>query len=540
MVLVDDDDGSRVAMATGLRRVGYEVVEYDAGEGALAALEGGDAADVLITDVRMPGIDGYELVRRLRARRPEIAVLMVTAFGDVDGAVQALQGGADDYLTKPVNLLELRKRVELQLERTNLSRDKRELQERMEKLVGFENIIGRSPAMQQVFERVRVVAPAPSTVLIVGESGSGKELIANAIHEHSPRAAGRFVALNCGAIPGEILEAELFGHERGAFTGAHQRRIGKLEAASGGTLFLDEISELSTDLQVKLLRVLEERTITRVGGNDEVPVDFRLVAATNRDLESEVARGRFRQDLYYRLKVVTIALPPLRQRTEDIPLLVAHFVERFNTDLGRHVTRVTPPLLDVAAGAPVAGQRARAPQRRREHGAVLPLRRTGRRRPAGGVPGGRAAGAPRRLPTASGRPGRWPRSSGRRSSGRSSSPTGTARRPPSSWTSGCAPCSASSRSTARWRPGTRSRSSRNREAEGANMELPSKVLVYSQILGLSGTDGNAGRYPRRGVLRAPSHEPGQAARSCCCRSPRRASSSPRPSPRWPRWTSIER
>ena len=355
VVLVDDDDGSRVAMATGLRRVGYEVVEFDAGEGALAALEGGDAADVLITDVRMPGIDGYELVRRLRARRPEVAVLMVTAFGDVDGAVQALQGGADDYLTKPVNLLELRKRVELQLERTNLSRDKRELQERLEKLVGFENIIGRSPAMQQVFERVRVVAPAPSTVLIVGESGSGKELIANAIHEHSPRAAGRFVALNCGAIPGEILEAELFGHERGAFTGAHQRRIGKLEAASGGTLFLDEISELSTDLQVKLLRVLEERTITRVGGNDEVPVDFRLVAATNRDLESEVARGRFRQDLYYRLKVVTIALPPLRQRTEDIPLLVAHFVERFNTDLGRHVTRVTPPLLDALRARPWPG-----------------------------------------------------------------------------------------------------------------------------------------------------------------------------------------
>ena len=355
VLLVDDDDGSRVAMATGLRRVGYEVVEFDAGEPALTALEAGEAADVLISDVRMPGIDGYELVRRLRAIRPELPVLMVTAFGDVDGAVQALQGGADDYLTKPVNLLELRKRVELQLERTSLSRDKRELQERLEQLVGFENIIGRSAAMQRVFERVRVVAPAPSTVLIVGESGSGKELIANAIHEHSPRAAGRFVALNCGAIPGEILEAELFGHERGAFTGAHQRRIGKLEAANGGTLFLDEISELSTDLQVKLLRVLEERTITRVGGNDEVPVDFRLVAATNRDLESEVARGRFRQDLYYRLKVVTIALPPLRQRTEDIPLLVGHFVERFNADLGRHVTRVAPPLLDALRSYPWPG-----------------------------------------------------------------------------------------------------------------------------------------------------------------------------------------
>jgi DNA-binding NtrC family response regulator len=355
IVLVDDDDGSRAAMATGLRRVGYEITEFDSGEAALASFEAAEPVDVLITDVRMPGMDGYELVRRVRALRPEIAVLMVTAFGDVDGAVQALQGGADDYLTKPVNLVELRRRVELQLERTSLTRDKRELQERLEQLVGFANIIGRSPAMQRVFERVRVVAPAPSTVLIVGESGSGKELIANAIHEHSPRATGRFVALNCGAIPGEILEAELFGHERGAFTGAHQRRIGKLEAASGGTLFLDEISELSTDLQVKLLRVLEERRITRVGGNEEIPVEFRLVAATNRDLESEVASGRFRTDLYYRLKVVTVALPPLRERAEDIPLLVAHFIERFNAQLGRSVNRVAPGLLAVLRDHPWPG-----------------------------------------------------------------------------------------------------------------------------------------------------------------------------------------
>jgi transcriptional regulator with PAS, ATPase and Fis domain len=202
---------------------------------------------------------------------------------------------------------------------------------------------------------VRVVAPAPSTVLIVGESGSGKELIANAIHEHSQRSAGRFVPLNCGAIPGEILEAELFGHERGAFTGAHQRRIGKLEAAHGGTLFLDEISELSADLQVKLLRVLEERKIVRVGGNDEITVDFRLLAATNRDLDDEVERERFRKDLYYRLKVVTIALPPLRQRVEDIPLLVAHFVGRFNGELGRQVTRIAPQLLAALRSHPWPG-----------------------------------------------------------------------------------------------------------------------------------------------------------------------------------------
>ncbi|HPC82842.1 MAG TPA: sigma-54 dependent transcriptional regulator [Thermoanaerobaculaceae bacterium] len=355
VLLVDDDDGSRGAMALGLRRIGLDVVEVDCGEAALRFFEGGEDADALITDVRMPGIDGYEVARRARELRPEIAILMVTAFGDVDGAVRALQGSADDYLTKPVNLLELRRRVELLLDRRRLGRENRELLERIDKHFGFENIIGRSAAMEQVFERVRVVAPAPSTVLILGESGTGKELIANAIHQHSPRAAGHFVALNCGAIPGEILEAELFGHEKGAFTGAHQRRIGKIELASGGTLFLDEISELSADLQVKLLRVLEERKIVRVGGNDEIAVDFRLVAATNRDLEAEIAAGRFRRDLFYRLKVVTIALPPLRQRPEDIPLLVNHFIEVFNRQIGRRIKGAAPALIEALRAQPWPG-----------------------------------------------------------------------------------------------------------------------------------------------------------------------------------------
>ena len=355
VLVLDDDDGSRLAMANGLRRVGYEVTEVDNGSAALGLLEGGEGVDALITDVRMPGMDGYEVLARVRAMRPELPVLMVTAFGDVDGAVQALRAGADDYLTKPLNLLELRKRVELQLERRSLRGEKNELKQRLEGLVGFDNIIGQSPAMREVFERVRVVAPAPTTVLVVGESGTGKELIANAIHEHSPRVAGHFVALNCGAIPGEILEAELFGHEKGAFTGAHQRRIGKIELAHGGTLFLDEISELSADLQVKLLRVLEDRRITRVGGNDVIAVDFRLVAATNRDLEAAVEAGRFRQDLYYRLKVVTVALPALRQRREDIPVLVSHFIAQFNRSLGRDVRSVDPGLLATLQACPWPG-----------------------------------------------------------------------------------------------------------------------------------------------------------------------------------------
>lgn len=345
VLVVDDDDGSRGAMAAALRRMGHEVVECDGGEGAIEVLERGDEVAVVITDVRMPGMDGYELLRQVRRRQPELPVLMVTAFADVDGVRRAWQDGANDYLTKPINLQELRSRVEGQLERRSLKAQARELQERLDQVVGWRGIIGSSPAMQRVFERVRVVAPAPTTVLIVGESGSGKELIANAIHQHSPRAGRRFVALNCGAIPGEILEAELFGHERGAFTGAHQRRIGKIEAADGGTLLLDEISELSPDLQVKLLRVLEERHITRVGGNEDIPVDFRLLAATNRNLEEEVERGRFRRDLYYRLKVVTVELPPLRRRPEDIPLLVNHFIAMFNERLGRQVQRVTPAAL---------------------------------------------------------------------------------------------------------------------------------------------------------------------------------------------------
>ncbi len=355
MLLVDDDQGSREAMAAGLRKAGYEVVAFDGAAPALSYLQEGKPADVLITDVRMPGMDGYALASAARRERPELAILMVTAYGDVDGAVQALKGGADDYLTKPVNLLELRRRVEVQLERRLLARETAELRERLDRYYSFAQIIGRSPAMQRVLERVKVVAPAPSTVLILGESGTGKELIANAIHHHSPRAAKRFVALNCGAIPGDILEAELFGHEKGAFTGAHQRRIGKIELAHGGTLFLDEISELSPDLQVKLLRVLEQRVITRVGGNDEIPVDFRLVAATNRDLEKEVREGRFRQDLYFRLKVVTVELPPLRERPEDIPLLVRHFVEHFNAELGRNVKRLAPNLLDALRAYPWPG-----------------------------------------------------------------------------------------------------------------------------------------------------------------------------------------
>ncbi|MGD9252566.1 MAG: sigma-54 dependent transcriptional regulator [Holophagae bacterium] len=344
--LVDDDDGSRDAMRRTLERVGYTLKSFPSAEQALEEIRDGETVDAVVSDVRMPGMDGYELLRNVRAERPNLPFLLVTAYADVEDAVSALQEGADDYLTKPVQMQELRKRVQLQLDRRVLSDENRRLRQRLEKHFGFEGIVGHSPAMEELIDRLKVVAPTRSTVLIVGESGTGKELAANALHENSTRAAGPFVAINCGAIPGEILESELFGHEKGAFTGAHQRRIGLIERASGGTLFLDEISELSTDLQVKLLRVLEERSIVRVGDSTQIPVDFRLVAATNRNLEKWVSEGRFRQDLFYRLKVVTLTIPPLRDRREDIPLFAQHFLETFNSELDRQVRGVHPAVLN--------------------------------------------------------------------------------------------------------------------------------------------------------------------------------------------------
>ena len=343
--LVDDDDGSREAMAKTLERVGYDVRAFPDAEEALERMRSGDPVDAVVSDVRMPGMDGYEFLRQVRVQWPGLPFLLVTAFADVEDAVAALQEGADDYLTKPVKVQELRQRVQLHLERRALSTENRKLRERLDKSFGFEGIVGHSRGMEEVLDRLRVVAPTRSTVLIVGESGTGKELVANALHQRSDRQAGPFIAVNCGAIPGEILESELFGHEKGAFTGAHQRRIGLIESASAGTLFLDEISELSADLQVKLLRVIEERVVTRVGGTVQFPVDFRLVAATNRDLEKWVQAGSFRQDLYYRLKVVTLSIPPLRQRIDDIPLFVQHFLNYFNDEIGRDVEGVHPAVV---------------------------------------------------------------------------------------------------------------------------------------------------------------------------------------------------
>ncbi|MGD2115299.1 MAG: sigma-54 dependent transcriptional regulator [Acidobacteriota bacterium] len=347
VLVIDDETGSRESMAIAIEKAGLRVLTFDDAEEALSFLEENpSAARMAVCDLRMPGTDGLAFLETVREREYDLRVMLVTGYGSIESAVEAMRVGADDYLTKPVDLYELRRRVMNLIEKEQLREEVTELRTMLDKRYGFESIIGSSEPMERLFERMRLVAPTRSTVLVIGESGTGKELVANALHLASPRKSERFLAINCGAIPSDILESELFGHEKGAFTGAVSRKIGKLELAHKGTLFLDEISELYPELQVKLLRVLEERKIMRVGGSELFEVDFRLIAATNRDLEKEVAEGRFREDLYYRLKVVTLEIPPLRQRPGDIPLLAESFLARFCEDHGKEPKRFTHEALD--------------------------------------------------------------------------------------------------------------------------------------------------------------------------------------------------
>ena len=305
--------------------------------------------DVMLSDLRMPVMDGMILMQRALASSPELVCVLLTAYGSMETAVEAMRHGATDFLTKPVNLKEL----ELVLERVLRSRqaevENRQLREHLDVKFGMEHIIGQSPAMQEVFDTVRQVAGSRATVLIQGESGTGKELVAKAIHQLSSRSRAIFVPVHCAALSLTLLESELFGHEKGAFTGAVERRKGRFELADGGTLFLDEIGEIDPSVQVKILRALEERTFERVGGQESVEVDTRLVAATNRDLKQMVADGDFREDLYYRLYVVAITLPPLRERTGDIPLLLKHFLDEFNEENGREIAGFSSDALGLLA-----------------------------------------------------------------------------------------------------------------------------------------------------------------------------------------------
>ncbi len=345
IVVADDEASARSGLATLLKQEGFEVVLAEDGESAFARVQE-TAPDVLVTDLRMPGMDGIELLRRARETDPDLIVVLMTAFAEVETAVRAMQAGAEHYLTKPLQIDELVLVIRRALERRHLKHEATELRARLKDRLRFDAIIGASPAMQEIFNVIEQVAPSRASVLITGESGTGKELVAQAIHEHSPRATAPFVKLHCAALAETILESELFGHEKGSFTGAVGRREGRFKQADGGTLFLDEIGEISPSIQVKLLRFLQERAFERVGGNETLKVDVRIIAATNRDLAGEVAAGKFREDLYYRLNVVNIEVPPLRARPSDLLPLANHFLQRFARENGKRIESFADDALD--------------------------------------------------------------------------------------------------------------------------------------------------------------------------------------------------
>jgi len=328
LLIVDDEPLLRVAISDALRKEGWIVdVAEDGAKGA--ALFAKHVHDLVLTDLVMPRMDGMALLRRIKAIEKETTVVMITAHGSVERAVEAMQHGAADFIAKPFSMSQLMVRLENVCSVRALREQNVRLQEQLERRHSFAKIIGKSKSMQKVFELIKVVAPSDSSVLVHGESGTGKEMVANAIHYNSPRRAKPYIRVSCASLPETLIESELFGYEKGAFTGASQRRIGRFEAAGGGTLFLDEINDLPLAFQVKLLRVLQERQIERLGSNRPIDVDVRIVSASLRPLEEEIADGRFREDLFFRVNTVTILLPPLRERREDIPLLAQRFLQEF-------------------------------------------------------------------------------------------------------------------------------------------------------------------------------------------------------------------
>ncbi len=345
ILVAEDERNLREGIAEAFRDAGHEVIEAEDGLAACRLVED-QVFDLVITDYKMPGADGLELIRRAAMVNEATAVIMITAYGTVESAVRAMRMGAYYYIQKPFNLEELELKADRALKHRRMMSRLAEL-DRREVVYRYDDIVGESPAMKRVFEIVSKVAPSNATVLVLGETGTGKELVAQAIHRNSTRRDGPFVKVNCAALPENLLESELFGHERGAFTGADRQRVGRFELASGGTLFLDEIGTMSAGTQAKVLRVLQEREFERLGGTRTIRADVRILAATNRDLEEAVETGEFREDLYYRLNVVTIRMPPLRERKEDIVPLARHFLQRFAFDLKKNIRGLSPAAIRV-------------------------------------------------------------------------------------------------------------------------------------------------------------------------------------------------
>lgn len=353
VLIVDDEKHTREGLQQALAE-NYDVTVAASADEAFNLMQS-QPFDIIITDLRMPGKSGLKIIDQALALPTKPAVLMMTAYGTIETAVEAMKRGAVDFLTKPVNIERLEVLIQRALRTKTLEVEVKQLHERLDEKYNFQGIIGHSPKLQAVIDQVKLVAPSKATILIEGESGTGKELIAQAIHQASPRAREPFIAVHCAALSESLLESEIFGHERGAFTGAAERRIGRFESANGGTLFLDEISEISSATQVKLLRFLETKSIERVGGSKPIDLDVRLVAATNRDLEQMVRAGKFREDLFFRLNVVRLVLPPLRDRPEDIPLLLAHYIKVFSDENGVAPLTVEPGALRALQNYPWPG-----------------------------------------------------------------------------------------------------------------------------------------------------------------------------------------
>ncbi len=346
ILVADDEQSMREFLEIMLKKEGYKVSLASNGEEVVKMVDK-DIFDLVLLDIRMPKLDGISALKKIKSVNPETIVIMITAYASADSAIQAMKEGAYDYITKPFKVDEIKLIIRNALEKKQLQKENRLLKQMVKERYHFDNIIGQSPKMLDLYDLLEKVSPTKTNILITGESGTGKELVAKAIHLNSPRRDKPFVTLNCGAIPESLIESELFGHMKGAFTDAIATKKGLFEVADEGTIFLDEISELPLLMQVKLLRVLQDKEFKRVGGTEDIRVDVRIISATNKDLEEAVRERRFREDLFYRLNVIQIKLPPLRERREDIPLLAEHFLKKYSTELNKNITKISPEAIQI-------------------------------------------------------------------------------------------------------------------------------------------------------------------------------------------------